>query len=403
MSTFHGQKTFSKEDLVTTTEIPTREEILRGVAKVEPVLREHVPWSEENRRLHEATVEAMADAGIFKMRVPKRYGGYECDAATLVEVGTELGRIDGSVAWVAMVNWIPTWLVCMFPDEVQDEVFSTPDVRVCGTNAPKGTMVPVDGGYILNGKWPFVSGAHHAHWMEAAAVILRPDSEPEPVMTMVPMSDMQLVDDWHTVGLRGSGSISTVAKDVFLPAERVIPLEAALAPRTLSATNAKIPIYQTPATLVAAVSGVGVLTGLAKAAWDAFFERLPGRKIIYTDYPSQAEAPLTHLRVGSAAHKIDQAMFHARRMAAVIDHKAFSGEAWTVEERVRIRADQGEAARLAKEVGEIFQMASGGTSIYNDVPIQRIVRDMTAGALHGLIVPDVNTELYGRILCGLEP
>ena len=388
---------------MTITEIPTREEILRRVAKAEPVLREYVPWSEENRRLHEAVVEAMADAGIFRMRVPKRYGGYECDGATLVEVGAALGRIDGSMAWVAMVNWIPTYLVCMFPDSVQDDVFATPDVRVCGTNAPKGTMVPVEGGYLLNGRWPFVSGAHHAHWMEAAAVILRDGAEPEPVMTMVPMSDMQLVDDWNTTGLRGTGSITTVATDVFLPAERVIPLEAALAPRTLSETNRNIPIYQTPATLVAAVSGVGLLAGMAQAAWDTFFDRLPDRKIIYTDYPSQAEAPLTHLRVGAAAHKIDQAMFHARRIGEVVDQKAFSGEAWTVEERVRVRADQGEAARLAREVVDIFQMSSGGTSIYSDVPIQRIARDLTSAALHGLIVPDVNTELYGRVLCGLEP
>ncbi|NLU79181.1 acyl-CoA dehydrogenase [Micromonospora sp. HNM0581] len=389
--------------MVTLTEIPMREEILRRVAKAEPVLRENVVWSEEHRRLHDSTVEAMAEAGIFRMRVPKRYGGFECDGATLVEVGAALGRVDGSVAWVAMVNWIPTYLVCMFPDEVQDEVFSTPDVRVCGTNAPKGVMVPVEGGYLLTGRWPFVSGAHHAHWMEAAAVILRDGAEPEPVMTMVPMSDMELVDDWHTTGLRGSGSVTTVATDVFVPAERVIPLEAALAPRTLSSTNATIPIYQTPATLVAAVSGVGLLTGLARAAWDVFFERLPERKIIYTDYASQAEAPLTHLRVGAAAHKIDQAMFHARRIADVVDHKAFSGEGWTVEERVRVRADQGEAARLAKEVADTLQMASGGTSIYRDVPIQRIVRDITSAALHGLVVPDVNTELYGRILCGLEP
>ncbi|WP_428967021.1 acyl-CoA dehydrogenase family protein [Micromonospora fluostatini] len=389
--------------MVTITEVPTREEILRRVAKAEPVLREHVPWSEENRRLHESVVEAMAEAGIFRMRVPKRYGGYECDGSTLVEVGAALGRIDASVAWVAMVNWIPTYLVCMFPDSVQDEVFATPDVRVCGTNAPKGTMVPVEGGYVLNGTWPFVSGAHHAHWMEAAAVILRDGAEPEPVMTMVPMSDMQLVDDWHTTGLRGTGSITTVAENVFLPAERVIPLGAALGPQTLSETNRDIPIYSTPATLVAAVSGVGLLAGLAKAAWDTFFDRLPDRKIIYTDYPSQAEAPLTHLRVGAAAHKIDQAMFHARRIGEVVDHKAFSGEAWTVEERVRVRADQGEAARLAREVVDTFQMASGGTSIYSDVPIQRIARDVTSAALHGLIVPDVNTELYGRVLCGLEP
>jgi alkylation response protein AidB-like acyl-CoA dehydrogenase len=101
--------------------------------------------------------------------------------------------------------------------------------------------------------------------------------------------------------------------------------------------------------------------------------------------------------------KIEQAEFHAYHAADLVDAKAAGGAEWTLAERARVRADQGWATRLAKEAVDIFGSASGGSSIYRDVPIQRHVRDVNAMSLHGLINPDTNTELYGRIVCGLGP
>src|SRR5919201_1430278 len=112
--------------MVVTATAPAREELVRRASELVPLLRERAAWSEENRRIHEESIEALAEAGIFKLRVPARYGGYEADTRTLVEVATELGRADGSTSWTASVYWIPTWMVGMFPDAVQEEVFSTP-------------------------------------------------------------------------------------------------------------------------------------------------------------------------------------------------------------------------------------------------------------------------------------
>ncbi len=386
-----------------TINVPTREQIVDRAAGLAGVLRKNAAWSEENRRLHDDTIEAMADAGLFKMRVPARYGGYECDTRTLVEVATELGKADGSAAWTASVYWIPTWMACMFPDDVQDEVFSTPDVRVCGTLSPSAIATPADGGVVVNGKWGFISGAHHSQWQEIIAVLVGPDAEPYPVMGLVPLSDLLIVDDWHTAGLKGTGSVSTVAKDVFIPQERILPLPAVLQGQYASQLNAGNPIYRTPLLPVASASSVGTVIGLAQAAKDAFFKRLPNRKITYTAYESQREAPLTHLQVAEATLKIDEAQFHARRLATLVDTKGAEGASWTVEERVTARADLGAVCRLGKEAIDIFAMASGGSSIYSDVPIQRIARDIQAVNLHALMHPNTNAELYGRVLCGLEP
>jgi alkylation response protein AidB-like acyl-CoA dehydrogenase len=385
------------------TTIPARDELVCKASDLMPLLRKHASWAEENRRLHDEVVDALADAGMYKLRRPKHYGGYEVDNRTLVDIGTELGQGCGSTSWVTSVYWIPTWMACQFPDEVQDEVFDTPDVRICGTLSPSGMAKPTDGGIVLNGKWAFQSGAVHAHWQEIIAILVPPDGEPYPIMALVPMSDVLIVDDWDTSGLRATGSVSTVAKDLFIPQERVLPLPVVLAGQSASARNAGSPVYNAPLLPVASASSVGTIIGMAKGARNAFMDRMPNRKITYTGYESQREAPLTHFQVAEATMKIDEAEFHARRLADLVDTKCNEGTEWKLEERAQSRADVGQTVRLAKEAVEIFANASGGSSIYKGIPIQRINRDIQAVNLHALMHPNTNAELYGRVLCGLEP
>ncbi|MBB5868398.1 alkylation response protein AidB-like acyl-CoA dehydrogenase [Allocatelliglobosispora scoriae] len=383
---------------------PTREELVRRAANLVPLLRKHAGWAEQNRRLHDEVIEGIADAGILRMRTPIRYGGYESDMQTQKDVMAELGRGDGSAGWVATVWTIPGWMVGMFPDGVQDEIYATPDVRVCGTLSPSAVGTPAPGGMVLNGAWSFVTGALHSHWQEVLAMAPSPDGATAwPVMAMVPMSDLQIIDDWHTSGMEGSGSVTTVAKDLFVPQERIVPLADVLAAQPASPRNAELPMYRTPLVAVGNASGVGVVVGMARAAWETFFERLGDRKITYTSYERQADAPVTHIKVAQVAQKIDQAEFHADRLTRLVDAKAASGEPWTQLERTRSRADVGSVCELTQSAVDLLSMASGGSSIYRSHPIQRIARDVRAVNLHALNAPETNFELYGRILCGLEP
>lgn len=357
---------------------------------------------DENRCMHEDAIDALTDAGFLKMRAPVRYGGFGSDMRTIVDVISEVGRGDGSTSWTLAMWALSAWMVGLFPDEVQDEVFSKPDVRICGILSPGAIVVPTDGGYIANGKWSFNTGARQSTWNTNAAVVPSADGGHDPVMTLIPISDLEIVDDWYTSGLRGSGSVTTIARDVFIPAERVLPMGPVLQGQHLSegdgAATVKAPFMPTACSTVSAVA-----LGLAKAARDAFFERLPGRRITYTSYERQSEAPVTHLEVAEATTKIDETEFHAYRAAGLIDAKGASGEPWTLEERARVRLDLGAACQRAKEAVEILDSASGGSSIYRDVPIQRIERDVKTLNLHAILHPATNLELYGRIICGLEP
>lgn len=386
-----------------TTSTPTQAELVRRVADLAPLLRSHADRADQDRRLADESVAALTDAGLFKMRVPLRYGGYESDAATMVAVATELGRADASAAWTTGVAWITTFMAGLFPDEVQDEVFATPDLRMCGTLSPSALAEPVDGGVTVNGRWGFVSGALHSQWQVLVAMMPTPDGRQLPIMALAPLADLSIVDDWHTSGLRASGSVTTVAENVFVPAARILPLPAVLQEQYASKQNADSEIFRGPLLPTASASSVGTAVGLARAAIDTFLGRLPDRKITYTTYGSQGEAPLTHRQVADATLRADAAEFHAQRVARLLDTKNAAGQQWTIQERAQARADLGRACELALEAVRILRQASGGSSIYTSAPIQRIEQDIQAINLHALMHGDTNLELYGRVLCGLEP
>lgn len=383
--------------------VPTRDELVRRVSELVPVLRANSEWSEQNRALPEESLTALADAGVFKMRVPKRYGGYESDAGTLLGVMSEVAQGDGSAAWCVSAWAISTWLACLFPDHVQDQVFATENSRVCGVLSPTAEAKPVEGGVVVNGAWHFISGARHSLWQVIIAMAPTPDGASMwPVMAVVPLSDLQIVDDWNTMGLRGTGSVTTVAQDVFVPADRVLPMVAVLQEQFASQLNANSPVYRSPMMATGCTTFTGTAIGMAKAARSAFMDRID-RKITYTDYTSQREAPLTHLEVAEASFKIEEAELRATALAAQMDDKCLKGEPWTLEEKVHARAHLGRVFQLCKESADILSSASGGSSIYATEPLQRIVRDLHALSMHSLMHSSTNAELYGRILCGLPP
>ncbi|MFE2408618.1 MULTISPECIES: acyl-CoA dehydrogenase family protein [unclassified Kitasatospora] len=384
---------------------PARAELVRRAAEVAPVLRANAPWGDEHRRLHEESLAALTDAGLFRMRVPARYGGYETDAATFVEVMTELAKGDGSAAWNVSAWSISAWMACQFPDHVQDEVFgaSAGDVRVCGVLSPSASAVPAADGAVVNGAWQFISGAHHSGWQVALAMGPTPDGQSQwPLMALIPLSDLTIVDDWDTTGLRGTGSVTTVAEDVFVPQDRLLPLALVLQEQSASKLNPESALYRAPLIATGCTTFTGTAIGLAKSALATYLEQLD-KKITYTEYGSRREAAVTHLQVAEAALQIEEAEGHAARLAALVDAKGAAGEPWTVEERVHARAYLGRvfdrATRTARTLGD----ASGGGSLYLTGALQRTVRDLHALSLHALMHSSTNTELYGRVLCGLAP
>lgn len=346
-------------------------ELVRRAAGIVPVLRAHAAWGDEHRRLHEATLEAMADAGVLRLRVPAAHGGHEADLTTVVEVIAELARGDGSAAWTAAVWAISTWVVGQFPDDVRQEVFAKPDVRITGILSPTATAEPVGGGVLVNGRWAFTTGAPQSHWTTNAA-LLAPHRTP--VALAIPLVDLDVVDDWHTTGLRATGSVTTVAKDLFVPAERVLRL----APVLRAHPDADAPMFRAPFMPAACATVSAPAVGLARAAVEAFAARTSA-------FP---------LRVREAVVLADEAEFHARRTATTVDLKATTGQTWTPTDRAHVRRDLGEACLRARDAVDVLGA--------DNPALHRIQRDVHAVNLHAVLHPNANLERYGPVFLGRQ-
>ncbi len=393
---------FTKETSVEVVKDSSHAELVKRVADIAPVLRANAQWGDQHQRLADEVVDAMTEAGVLRMLVPAHYGGYECDMQTILDVDIQLARADGAAGFCATAWWAQCWAVSHFPDSVQDQIFANPDVRICGTLVPSGMGEITKDGVVVSGEWGFNSGAWHSQWKVLSTLALNPAGEIEPIACVVPMSDLEIVNDWDVAGLRGTGSITLVARDIFIPRERFQWMSEVARQEYGSKRNADSPCYRGPIIGVLSCVNTGEKIGVAQAARDAFFERIEGRVVQHTSY-TQAEWPITHVQVAEADLKIDEAEYHARRLATMVDHKNLSNEPYSLRERAYCRVAVGRVTQLSSEAISIYAQASGASSIYSSMPIQRIQRDIQAMNVHALNVPVKNLELYGRVLCGLEP
>lgn len=374
--------------------------VARAAALV-PMLREHAAAAERARRVPQDSLDALSDAGVFRMMAPKKYGGDEATFDTQCDVLAEIARGCPSTSWVATIYSAMAWLAAGFPDEAQEEVFATAP-RISGVFSPTGIAVGRDGGFIVSGRWGFNTGCHGAQWTVLIAVLATDAGPGMPMCVLVRSRELTIVDDWYASGMSATGSNTIVAEHVFVPAHRAIPLpELVEAHYPTCRHNADNPYFNYPLAPVLVVNAGGTPVGIARGALESFFERLPGRGITYTSYTNKAEAPVTHLQVGEAALKIESADAHVRRAAAILD--GHPGGPMSIEARVRSRAHIGYATGLAREAVDTLFNASGASAIEMQAAIQRMQRDMQGLANHAIMHAQTAMELYGRILCGLEP
>jgi 3-hydroxy-9,10-secoandrosta-1,3,5(10)-triene-9,17-dione monooxygenase len=382
--------------------VPTAEELIERAKALVPTLREKAEETERARRVLPEHFEALSEAGILRMCAPKRYGGYEMDFQTQTAVLALLARGCPSTSWVATILSALAWVAGVFPDEAQEEIFADGDPRTSGALSPTGTGTPKDGGLVVNGRWPYNTGCHGATWTYLHVIVPTGDGEGMLTGVFVPSSELTILDDWDASGMAGTGSNTVVAENLFVPGYRtqpVPPMIEAQYPRDRH--NAGNPYFNLPLVPVLSVNAGGTPVGTAEGALEVFRERLPGRAITYTNYEVQSEAPITHLQVGEAMLKIDSANAHVRLACEIMD--GFQGEPLSVQERVKARAHIGYSTGQAREAVEILFSASGASAIQFKVPIQRYHRDIQALANHAVMAPSTNIELYGRVLCGLEP
>jgi len=383
------------------TDTETAGRLIERAAALVPTLRERAAAAEEARRLPPDTFDLLSEADVLRMTAPKRFGGYEADFLTQCEVLAHVASGCASASWVGTILSAMSWLAGTFPDEAQEEIFATKDPRISGVFSPTGTATPTDGGYVVNGRWGYNTGGHGSDWTVVNTLCDDGSGTPMPFCTLLRSSELERLDDWYASGMTATGSSTIVAKDVFVPAHRVQSLPDMLEGNYAASRNSDNPYYRYPLASVLAVNGAGTPVGIARGALELFHERIHGRPITYTTYTNKAEAPVTHLQVGEAALTVDSAEAHMRLACALLDDHL--GRPLSLLERVKARAHVSAATGYARDAVDGLFYASGASAIQSHVPIQRLQRDIQALSNHAVMHPQTTTELYGRVLCGLEP
>jgi alkylation response protein AidB-like acyl-CoA dehydrogenase len=379
-------------------------EMLEKVRKLQPLIRQHAAQGESERRVPQAVIDALAEAGAFRTSIPKRYGGLESSMRTMLDVSSIIGEADGGTAWVVTLINVCNWAAGLFPVQAQDDIFgANPNARVTGVLAPTATSVKVDDGYRISGKWFYNSGSWHADWAMLGIPIVDEAGEPvDQATAMIPRSDLRLEETWFVAGMSSTGSNCVIAEDVFVPQHRILSMSAALKDDYASEVADRESFYRSAFVPVLVLVLAGPQLGMGVGALDFVLSKAANRPISYTFITAQSESTAFQLQIAEASMLIDGAKLHAYRAADDIDRVAAEGGKLELLSRARVRADAGVVIQNITRAIDILLFAHGAGGFANASPLQRLWRDSAVAARHAVILPQVSFEVYGKALLGVK-
>ena len=371
-------------------------ELLQRASELVPILKARAARAEELRRVPDESVSDLLVSGLYRIGVPKRFGGADVDYSLALDVAAVLGRGCPSTAWCYGLWAAHAWLVGYWPSQAQEDVFGPgADALLSSSlNVGKSTCVPVAGGYRLSGQWEFSSGCDAASW-----VMLGLPGVGERCWGLVPRDDFEIVDTWFVSGLKGSGSKDIAVKDAFVPHHRILEVSTAGDSDLSGWEMHGQPRYRVPIPALLGWDLVAPMIGMAQGMLDEFTNRLIG-----TSGPGRtADSPAVHMRISHAAAEVDAACALVERDTGEILRKGQEGEPFTLVERARIRRDKAFTTQLCLQaVNRLFDL-SGGHALFDSVPLQRFHRDAQAVAHRDALIMELGGQNYGRVVLGLTP
>ena len=381
--------------------------IVAQARNLQGLIRQHAQHGEDDRRVAQPVIDALQEAGLFHISIPKRLGGQGANFRTFIDAIAEIGEADGGTAWAAALLNVCTWFATLFSEQAQQEVFgANPGTRVCGIFTPpqisERTFEGAEGGVRVTGEWGYASGSAHADWAVLGLKLGdNPDGSPILGLGLIPMSELSIKDTWHVAGMRASGSNTLVAEDVFVPDHRIQKYDDMANEDYLRASSNEDTDYASFIP-VAEVILAGAQLGLARAAIDITVKKGGKKNVAYTVWTEARNSPAHQISLAEAASETDQAALLLSRAAADIDFYAAKRQKLDVLTRARIRMDTGVAARLCRQAINRLLSVNGAGSFANVNALQRIWRDSEISSRHAFVMPEVASHIYGRALFGLE-
>jgi alkylation response protein AidB-like acyl-CoA dehydrogenase len=379
--------------------VPSREELLRRAEALVPVLQERAAQCETMRRCPDETIRDYLASDLLRICQPARYGGFEHNYDVLCEVSQTLARGCGSQAWVHMVLTDNILKLASYSAQAQEDVWGKdPTAKLSNCVTPTGKARPADGGIVWSGRHQFSSGVDHADWVLAAGVIDRGDRKQE-CSVLVPKSDITIVDDWHVIGLAGTGSKTFVIEEKFVPEHRILDKKASDEGNAPGAHLYTAPVFHLPRGGPSSASYCSVAVGIAEGCLEAYYKYTRPRKSRGRPWAQMAGAQIV---AATAAAEIEAAvrMYQGalREAMGVLERK----EPFTKHMQVHGKRNMAYAAQLSIQAVQKLFNDAGGRVLYLDHDLQRKFRDAHAAAAHHSLTWHSAAENYGAHVLGAD-
>jgi alkylation response protein AidB-like acyl-CoA dehydrogenase len=364
------------------------------------VIEEHRSEGDGLHHLPDAIAQAFAEANVYRLLLPREFGGEDIDPLTYYDLVEEVSSYDGSVGWnYSIGSSTPIILGDLSPGRLRT-IFAGPNSCIAASASPPGRAVEVEGGYRVTGRFAWASGIHQAQWVVANCFVfdgdrMRKSAAGIPVAFgfLMPKRDCMVLDTWHVLGMRGTGSTEFEVKGALVPKDLTFRFFGA-------GSQHPYPIFHLPPTYFG-YNHVSVMNGIARSALDGLkaLARIKTTAMTGTDLRDEPQAQYAVAKA--------EAMVEANRLAvkesfSELWAKVVAGETVPIEMRARVRRSVGHAAECAVEAVQLCYRAAGGTGIYESAPFERALRDVNAAATH-ITTRRVMIEEAGRVVFGLAP
>jgi indole-3-acetate monooxygenase len=376
---------------------------LDRVKDITPIIRAHAAEAEENRRLSRPVVDAMLQAGLYSMSHPRVLGGLEVDPLTMFRVVEEVARHDSAAGWNLQLAVAANGMLAWLPDEGAAEIVHSDSSTIIATSFTPGRQAtPVDGGYRLSGQWPFVSGGHDCHWvffipqiMDGNKPRLNDQGSPVQRLMFLPADKATILDTWHTLGMRGTGSDDVAVSELFIPERHT----ALMAPLENPGTAYQGPLYRLTIWVPIALLAPPTL-GIARAAIDDLIALARTKTPSYTG-SSLAQRQVVQRQVAEAEATLGAGRAYLYTTFQETWDTAVQGAEITLDQKLRMQLATSHAVVCAARAVDLVHAAAGTSSIRNEYQFHKYFRDVHTITQHAFASAS-RYESVGAVMLGVE-
>lgn len=380
----------------------TADAMVAKARELRPLLMAEAPAGEKLRAPTKAVEKALFDNNMLSALLPRRLGGVGLSFTDFCRMQIEIAKGDPAISWVSQIINGTSWVASLGTDSVQDAVFANGPATVCGAYNPPGKARKVDGGWIINGAWPYTSGSRQSKWAQQGVVLEGYEGPVVPGISMcyIPFSDLTIVDSWYVTGMQGTGSDTSVAKDVFIPEGQMMLMDERAGQIDRTKRHFGAPSDLLPVVPVVRTTGIAQFIGAVEAMLEIVRAEAAKKPVLTTLIGPRTNSGSYMRDLGEAAANLDTAKLILFHLVGDFDRIGLTDGVLSLEDKARHRAQCAQMIKLIHAASESLMFQVGSSAFSLDKPISRYWKDVSMGLRHIQNIPAIGYEIFGRNIAG---